>query len=198
MENFNTYNTDPLYLTAEKVISPEAATMLKELVDEKGSRSSWDYNPDCVEFQIANPFSPHKQEPDEKVSKVLPELYSIGESFLRHGNKYFLHNACSMLTGYHGFWVLRYDEGGSFGMHCDWDSGPKGIRPPIVATACVLLDDDFTGGETLFLETVRSEKVIDRTKYGAVMWDGFTQHRIAAITEGKRYALVIHYTGTLK
>lgn len=83
-------------------------------------------------------------------------------------------------------------------MHCDWDSGPNGIRPPIVATACVLLDDNFSGGETLLFDASGEQSIIKRKKGDIIMWDGFTQHKIAQITEGTRYALVIHYTGTIK
>ena len=40
--------------------------------------------------------------------------------------------------------------------------------------------------------------IIEQQKASALVWDGFTQHRVATVTEGVRYALVIHYTGTIK
>ena len=197
MENFKANNFIPPYLSAEKALSPQLATNLIALVEERGEQSSWAYNPYCVELQLANPFSPTQRKNDKKVVEVLPDLFSLGESYMRHGNKFFLNNICELITGHHGFWILKYNEGSHFALHCDWDSGPKGIRPPIVATVCFLLNDDYRGGETTLL-TPTGEVMIKREKLSAMMWDGFTQHKIAPITEGVRYALVIHYTGTIK
>ena len=39
-----------------------------KLVDERGKRSEWSYNPWCLEFQIANPFSKVRTENDEAMS----------------------------------------------------------------------------------------------------------------------------------
>jgi len=198
MESVKTHNSDATYITANKVISDELADKLIALVDERGKRSEWSYNPECLEYQIANPFSKFRTPNDEQVSEVLPDLFGIGESFLRHANWNFKNNACDIVTGHHGFWILKYEEGGYFYPHCDWDSGPNGIRPPIVATACLLLNDDFRGGETILFDSTGNPTIIERERGSAVSWDGFTQHKIAPVTEGTRYALVIHYTGTVK
>jgi len=198
MESVKAHNLEPSYITATDAVSSSLTQALIELVDERGKRSEWSYNPDCLEFQIANPFAKVRQPHDEKVSACLAELFGLGESCLRHLNRCFGNNVCDIVTGHHGFWVLRYDQGGSFDMHCDWDSGPNGIRPPIVATACVLLNDDFSGGETLLFNGVEAQTIIKRSKGDIILWDGFTQHKVAPITEGTRYALVIHYTGTIK
>tara|TARA_R110001583_G_scaffold83769_1_gene220982 strand:+ start:1175 stop:1771 length:597 start_codon:yes stop_codon:yes gene_type:complete len=198
MESVKTNNPEPTYISATNVVSEELAKKLIELVDERGKRSEWSYNPDCTEFQIANPFSKFRSSNDAEIIDVLPELFGLGESFLRHINWSFSNNVCDIATGHHGFWILKYDEGGEFEAHCDWDSGPNGIRPPIVATAGVLLNEGFRGGEMVLFDSKGNPTIIDQQRGSAVVWDGFTQHRVATITEGVRYALVIHYTGTIK
>lgn len=200
MESVNTHNSEPTYISATNSISKETAATLTELVDERGKRSDWSYNPTCFEYQIANPFSKHQAPNDAKVISVLPDLFHLGESCLRHINWNFQNNVCDIATGHHGFWVLRYDQGGEFEAHCDWDSGPNGIRPPIVATAATLLNEGFRGGELVIFNSQGTSSIIESatTKYSTVIWDGFTQHRISPVTEGKRYSLVIHYTGTIK
>tara|TARA_R110000824_G_scaffold240938_1_gene429557 strand:+ start:58 stop:642 length:585 start_codon:yes stop_codon:yes gene_type:complete len=194
MENLVNHNPKEQYLTADNAVSPELAKTLCELVDARGVKSAWTYNPDCLEYQIANPFSKVQRKNDETIISVLPELFSLGESCMRHMNREFTNTVCETLTGHHGFWILKYMEGGGFDWHCDFDSGPNGIRPPISATACVLLNDEFEGGETLLVNA----GILDREKLGVLMWDGFTQHRVAPLTSGVRYALVMHYTGTIK
>lgn len=199
MESVKANNPEPTYITAKNVLTPECAETLMKLVDERGKRSEWSYNPWCLEFQIANPFSKVRTENDEAIVSVLPDLFSVGESFLRHINWNFQNTVSDIATGHHGFWILRYDEGGSFDLHCDWDSGPNGIRPPIVATAAILLNDNFEGGETVILDSTGNEAIIEQQEpLSALVWDGFTQHKIATVTSGSRYALVIHYTGTIK
>ena len=198
MESVELHNLEPAYLLGNKAISEETAQALMELVDERGKTATWDYNPDCIELQIANPFSPLIRENDAKVISLLPDLFALGESCMRRMNQTFTNNVCDIITGHHGFWILKYTKGGGFDMHCDWDSGPNGIRPPIVATACVLLDDDFEGGETVLACPMGENILVPRNKLSIIMWDGFTQHQVAPVTEGTRYALVIHYTGTIK
>jgi predicted 2-oxoglutarate/Fe(II)-dependent dioxygenase YbiX len=198
MQSIKYHNFQPSYIIAEDVISQDVADTLIELVNERGKKSAWSYNPDCSELQIANPFSPITRKNDEKIISILPDLFALGESCMRKMNQMFINNACEIITGHHGFWILKYDEGGQFEEHCDWDSGPNGIRPPVVATVCVLLNEDFSGGETVLSAPQELSVIVPRNKLSIIMWDGFTQHRIAPITEGKRYALVIHYTGTIK
>ena len=198
MESVKTHNSEPTYITAKKVVSDELAKKLIALVDERGKRSEWSYNPDCTEYQIANPFSKIRSPNDEQIVDVLADLFALGESFLRHINWNFKNNICDITTGHHGFWILKYEEGGSFDAHCDWDSGPNGIRPPIVATAAVLLNEGFRGGEMVLFDSTGESSIIEQQKASALVWDGFTQHRVGTITEGVRYALVIHYTGTIK
>jgi len=198
MESVNPHNLEPPYISATEAISVDIASTLIDLVDERGKRSEWSYNPDCMELQIANPFSKFRVKNDEAIISVLPDLFGLAESIMRHMNRFFQNNVCDIITGHHGFWILKYETGGQFDLHCDWDSGPNGIRPPIVATACILLNDDFTGGETLLLTSDAQQTIIPREKLSILMWDGFTQHQVAPVTEGIRYALVIHYTGTIK
>ena len=195
MENLVNHNPEPHYITADNAIPEDVAATLCELVDERGVKSAWHSNPDCIEYQIANPFSKVQRKNDEKIISVLPDLFALGESCMRQLNQEFTDSAYEDLTGYHGFWVLKYFVGGGFDWHCDFDSGPNGIRPPICATACVLLNDNFEGGETILHNY---DRIIERKKLQVLMWDGFTQHKVAPVTEGARYALVMHYTGTIK
>ena len=198
MESVKTHNPEPTYITAKNVVSEELASKLIDLVDERGKRSEWSYNPDCTEYQIANPFSKIRSSNDDQVIDVLPDLFGLGESFLRHINWNFNNTVSDIATGHHGFWILRYDEGGGFDAHCDWDSGPNGIRPPIVATAAVLLNEGFRGGEMVLYDSKGESSIIEQQRGSGLVWDGFTQHMVATVTEGVRYALVIHYTGTIK
>tara|TARA_R110002051_G_C8705567_1_gene495008 strand:- start:1118 stop:1714 length:597 start_codon:yes stop_codon:yes gene_type:complete len=198
MEDVNYNNLEPTYVTAEKVISQELADVLISLVDEKGKKSDWSYNPDCLEYQIANPFSKVRNTTDERVSEFLPELFTLGESFLRSLNVGFQNTICDIVTGYHGFWVLKYLQNGQFEKHCDWDSSYKGISPPIVGTVCIPLNDNYSGGETQIYNNRGVPSMVSRNKLSALVWDGWTQHRIAPITQGERYVLVLHYTGTAK
>mgnify|MGYP003652324495 FL=1 len=46
MEDVNYHNIEATYVTAENVISQELADVLSELVDERGKRSDWSYNPE--------------------------------------------------------------------------------------------------------------------------------------------------------
>lgn len=200
MLNVEVKNPLPTYITATDAVTQETADSLIRLVDERGKHSEWSYNPFCTELQIANPFSRTQTPNDEEIIKVLPELFGLSEGFLRYVNWNLKNTACEVATGHHGFWVLKYGEGGSFESHCDWDSGPNGIRPPIVATAAVMLNDDFEGGETVLFDSTGEEAIIEggREKLSAIVWDGFTQHEVKPVTRGTRYALVIHYTGTVK
>ena len=198
MESVKSYNTKPPYLLGENALSEETAKILIELVEERGKKSTWDYNPDCYEFQIANPFSPYSRQNDDKIISILPDLFALGESCMRKMNHTFTNNVCDIITGHHGFWVLKYGKDSGFEMHCDWYSGPNGIRPPIVATACIVLNDDYEGGETVIECPSEENIVITRNKLSIIMWDGFTQHKVSPITEGTRYALVLHYTGSIK
>lgn len=198
MKNVTGHNLEPSYLTGTQALSKDVMKSLMELVDNKGAKSTWSYNPDCTELQIANPFSVARKN-DAKTISVLPELFALGESCMRQMNRVFTNSAFEYISGHHGFWVLRYDEGGKFDPHCDWDSGPNGIRPPVVATACVMLNDDFEGGETYIIGHDQSTTTKLKREVGdIVMWDGYTEHAISPIKKGTRYVLVIHYTGNIK
>ena len=86
MESVKTNNPEPTYISATDVVSEELATKLIKLVDDRGKRSEWSYNPGCMEYQIANPFSKLRSPNDEQVVEVLPDLFGLGESFLRHSS----------------------------------------------------------------------------------------------------------------
>lgn len=200
MQSVKTHNPQPTYITAKNAITEETAKILIDLVDERGSESDWYSNPYCLEYQIANPYAEDRTKNDDKIIKVLPELFSIGHNVLRHINMGFRNSAFDSALGYHGFWILKYMEGGQFNQHCDYDSGPKGIRPPVIATASILLNDDFTGGETFIFDSHGKQSIMEYSteKYSLKVWDGFTQHKVNPVKSGTRYALVIHYTGEIK
>lgn len=198
MESVEYHNIGPTYTCAKKVVSSELAETLISLVNERGKKSDWDYNPDSLEYQIANPFSAVRAPTDDILNKCLPDLFTLGERFLRVFNSSFQNTICDMVTGYHGFWVLKYSQNGQFEKHCDWDSSYKGISPPVVGTVCILLNDDFRGGETTIFDNQGTSILLNREKYSSLCWDGWTQHKVSAVTEGDRYALVMHYTGIAK
>jgi len=200
MESVKTFNPEPTYIKANQAITPEVAKTLMELVDERGGKSKWFANPKCLEFQIANPFSDKREENDSKIISVLPELFPLGQSLMRHINWGFKNSGFDVVTGYHGFWILKYEEGGQFEPHCDLDSGPNGIRPVIFATASILLNDDFSGGDIILFDSDGKESIIHSTKdkYSVLVWDGTTRHCVKPITQGNRYSLVIHFTGITK
>jgi hypothetical protein len=196
MESVKVYNPEPTFISAKNAITPETAKLLMELVDEKGQISSWYENPKCLEFQIANPFGEERIN-DHRTMALLPELFGLAEKCMRHINASFKNSAFEIATGHHGFWVLRYDTDGQFEKHCDFSSEQKGISPPVVATASILLNNDFDGGDMIVYDSTGNPSMInrDKLKYGLNIWDGFTQHKVTPITSGKRYALIIHYTG---
>jgi len=197
------YNLDPTYLMYKNAVSEETAQTLMDLVDEMGKPTIWDNNPNCIELQIGNPFSKDvywdESSKDPRIIALLPHLRDLGEVFLRQANRHFNNNVCNMVTGNHGFWVMRYNApGGSFDVHSDWAGGPKGINPPIVATAAILLNDNYGGGETRVFNGMLEGSFLEREKYSAVSWDGWTQHQVCPVTEGSRYVCIIHMVGSLK
>jgi len=198
MNDLQNHNLEPSFITAQNAINPEVAKLLMGLVDEEGKISSWNKNPYCKEVQIANPFSKDHSNYPKIQAKVIPSLYMLSESCMRHMNWAFGNTAFDIITGHHGFWVMRYDEGGEFAPHTDWNSTPAGIRPPIIATTITLLNDNFVGGETIFFSGDGSSTIIEREKYSILMMDGFTKHKVTPVLKGQRYALITHYVGNMK
>jgi len=200
MESVKTLNPLPTLIKGKKAISEQVATSLMSLVDERGKTSEWYSNPKCLEYQLANPFALVRGDNDSRIISVLPDLFNLAESIMRHINWGFKNSAFDIATGYHGFWILKYLENGQFEQHCDWDSGPNGIRPPIVATASILLNNEFEGGEIIIYDANGDEAIRDdlKEKYAVTVWDGHTQHKVLPVTKGTRYALIIHYTGISK
>jgi len=199
MESVKVHNPEPTFISAKNAVTEETAKILMELVDERGQTSDWYENPKCLEFQIANPFS-DKRVNDHRTIKVIPELFGIAESCMRHINSSFKNSAFNVALGHHGFWVLKYEESGHFEKHCDFDSGQKGINPTVIATASILLNNDFEGGDLVVYDCIGNPSMInkEKLKYSLNIWDGFTQHKVTPITSGKRYALIMHFTGIEK
>jgi hypothetical protein len=200
MESVKTHNPEPTFISAKNALTPEVAKTLMELVDEKGSVSTWYSNSKCLEYQIANPFREAKDDSDPRIRSVLSDLFFLAESCMRHINWGFKNSAFRYATGYHGFWILKYTEGGEFKIHHDLNSGENGIRPLVVATASILLNDNFSGGELSLYDSDSKEYPLSnhKDKLSLKIWDGFTNHSVSPVTNGTRYSLVIHYTGALK
>jgi hypothetical protein len=190
-------NSKPTYLTVENIISDSLSSKLIELVNERGKESEWSYNPNCLEYQISNPYSRFPIENDEKTSDVFLELFAIGEFLLRKINANFNNSGFDDVTGHHGFWILKYRENGGFDIHCDTaDEG--GIQPPVLATASILLNDEFEGGSIGLVDSRGIPFKANQEINSAIVWDGITNHTVTALTKGFRYVLIIHYVGKLK
>tara|TARA_R110002020_G_scaffold379488_1_gene590693 strand:- start:6055 stop:6654 length:600 start_codon:yes stop_codon:yes gene_type:complete len=196
-QNYTVLNKEPRYITATDIVTPSVAKDLMSLVDDRGCVSEWDENPHTLEYQIANPFSRNERNIDAKDLEVLPELFQVGQSFLRNMNRDLNNTICEVVTGYHGFWIMKYEEGAEFAIHSDWGTSPESIMPPVVATLTVKLNDNYEGGELSHFAGPHSYGV-DIPLYGGAVHDGFTDHKVSKITKGSRYALVIHYTGSIK
>jgi len=199
MESVKIHNPEPTFISAKNAVSPETAKILMELVDERGEVSEWYSNPKCLEFQMANPFKAERPK-DARIISIIPELFALSERCIRHINSNLMNSGFDMVTGHHGFWVLRYECEGNFEKHCDYGTDNSAINPPVVATASILLNDSFEGGEIVVYDCKGNPSMInkDKLKYSLNIWDGFTQHKVMPVTSGKRYTLIIHFTGELK
>lgn len=198
MESVKVHNPEPTFISAKNAVTEETAKILMELVDERGQTSDWYSNPKCLEYQIANPFGVEKLK-DQKVISVIPDLFALAERCMRQINMNLKNSGFDMVTGHHGFWVLRYEAGGEFEKHCDYGTNQKAIDPPVLATASILLNDGFEGGEFVVYDCMGNVSMINKSKlkYSLNLWDGFTQHKVMPINSGKRYVLIIHFTGTM-
>lgn len=197
---FKIHNYSPTYLKANNIITKEVADTLIALVNERGKNTEWSYNPNCLEYQIANPFSPKRNIDDEKIVPILSSLFGIADIGLRHINWGLKNSAFELVTGHHGFWVLRYELGGTFEAHCDQGSDHGSINPTVMATMSILLNDDFEGGDLILYNSNGDPAYVDseKQKYSATIWDGLTYHKATPVTKGYRYVLIIHYVGNPK
>lgn len=191
-------NHKPTYLTIDDVLSSELSEKLIALVNERGAHSKWNDNPNCLEYQVGNPFSGAKLQCDKKVKDVFPELFAISEIILRQINRNFKNSSFQSITGHHGFWILKYEEGGEFSPHCDISHDEGGIQPPVLATASILLNDAFEGGDVVLGDSRGTPFKLERKVRSAAIWDGTTNHAVLPVTKGFRYVLIIHYVGEEK
>ena len=90
---------------------------------------------------------------------------------------------------------MEYEEGGQFEDHVDYSLDDDKYSTAALATLCISLSDpeDYEGGEL-----VLSGKELPQEFLGAYVWDGWTYHRVQPVTKGKRYVLVVHFTGLVK
>lgn len=190
-------NHKPTYLTVGNMVSRKLSSKLIALVDKRGESSKWEFNPNCMEYQIANPYSGIPLENDEEVADVFTDLFAVGEFLLRQINSMFINSAFDEITGHHGFWLLKYKEGGTFDVHCD-TTNQGGIQPPVLATASILLNEQFEGGDIVLIDSRGAPFKVKQVIDSAVVWDGMTHHTVTPVTKGFRYVLIIHYVGKLK
>lgn len=194
---FQLKNPEPTYATVDNIISDDVSKKLIKLVDERGEESEWTYNPNCLEYQIANPYSQTPNTNDERVAEVFLDLYTIGEFLLKQINLNFCNSAFDAVTAHHGFWILKYKEGGSFDIHCDW-THEGGIDPSVLATAAIPLNEDYQGGQVLLVDSQGRPFEVRQKVNSAILWDGLTHHTVRPVTQGFRYVLIIHYVGKIK
>lgn len=84
--------------------------------------------------------------------------------------------------------ILSYGINDGFDKHIDYnpDNGPD-VR---IYTLGVLLNDEFEGGEFIFYD--ETEIQLKKEIGNCYIFDTKTQHEVKKITNGKRYALIIH------
>tara|TARA_R110002020_G_scaffold1459_1_gene6566 strand:+ start:3733 stop:4335 length:603 start_codon:yes stop_codon:yes gene_type:complete len=199
MENVNVLNCEPTIIEASNALSARTATTLIELVDKLGVLVDDSKGSRCYQYQIANPYNKLKSKEDfvtERLNAVLPDLFSLGESCLRHVSWNFTNSPFSEPLGHLGFWVRKHEKGMGTASGSAWER--KQTKPLIVATSYVLLSPAFKGGETRLLDSRGgSEAIQTRSALGVTTWGGFTKYKESPVTDGAKYSLLIHYTGTL-
>jgi hypothetical protein len=199
MENVNVLNCEPTIIEASNALSARTATTLIELVDKLGVLVDDLEGSRCIQYQIANPYNKLKSKEDfvtERLNAVLPDLFSLGESCLRHVAWNFGNSPFTEPLGHLGFWVRKHEKGMGTDACSAWER--KQTKPLIVATSYVLLSPAFEGGETRLLDSQGgSEAIQTRSALGVTTWGGFTRYKESPVTDGAKYSLLIHYTGTL-
>ena len=185
-------NPEPTYVKFIDIITPNLADSLVKLVIEKGILSKYNGNTNCKEYKLPNIFTGNLSK--EEII-LLSKLHSIVERIKEIGNYVFKDSALETIITHAGFWIMEYSEGGSFDEHVDYSLDDDEYSTPALATLVINLNsgDKYKGGE-LFI----SNKLVPSYYNGGYLWDGWTHHKVNPITEGKRYVLVVHFTGLMK
>ncbi len=85
--------------------------------------------------------------------------------------------------------ILRYRPGQEYGAHVDWDGGENGR----VMTALVYLNDDYEGGETLFVKTglkvkgAKGDVLVFHSVTPDGAFDPMSEHAGLPVTDGVKY-----------
>jgi PKHD-type hydroxylase len=86
--------------------------------------------------------------------------------------------------------VARYDAEacGGFDWHADCGDGPVAARRKVTLVAQLSDGADYRGGD-LELNPAGQAVAGDRSRGAAILFPSFTLHRVAPVTEGRRYSL---------
>ena len=185
-------NPAPTYLKISDIVSEEFAQKLISIVQRKGKTTNYATNPNCREYRIANVMIGSMEKED---ILALTALHSIAEPIQNIANEIFKNTALLKIITHAGFWLMEYSEGSEFKEHVDYSLEDDEYSTAALATLCISLSDpeDYEGGELLL-----SGKTLPQEKLGGYVWDGWTYHQVKPVTKGKRYVLVIHFTGLVK
>ena len=185
-------NPAPTYAKFIDLITPELATTLKDLVQDKGIASQYCANANCKEHRLPNVFTGSLSK--EEV-QIISQLHAITEPVKEIANQIFRDSALATIITHAGFWIMEYSEGGTFEEHVDYCLDDDGYSTAALATLAINLseDDTYEGGEMRL-----AKKELFPQYCGAYLWDGWTNHEVKPITQGKRYVLVVHFTGLMK
>jgi len=194
--NISVYNPAPTYIIIDDIITPELAQHMMDVVDVLGTDSNYTGNRNTLERRL-QPYM-HRgfiagTAEDRKEVEIIAELSRITSSLTSYIADVFKNSALDTITGHRGFWLMKYGPGGEFEEHVDWSTDDDKQSTPAVATLCIKLNDEYTGGTTLI-----NGSPIDVPQYGGAIWDGWTYHTAEPVEEGDRYVCVIHFLGTLK
>ena len=180
-------NPEPTYVKLIDIMTPEMATILKDLVQEKGVPSKYNTNVSCKEYRLPNVFTGKLSR--EEV-QIISQLHAITEPVKEIANHVFRDSALGTIITHAGFWIMEYSEGGTFGNHVDYSTDDDEYSTAALATLTISLNDpeEFEGGEIDL-----SGKRVTRPYLGGCLWDGWTYHEVKPVTKGKRYVLVVHF-----
>lgn len=96
--------------------------------------------------------------------------------------------------GFHGIQIARYGTGGHYTWHMDVGSGENSLRKLSISVQ-LSAPEDYDGGELEF-NTVMDKGASHGKKRGsAIFFPSFMDHRVAPVTRGIRWSLVIWLYG---
>lgn len=189
-------NSAPTSIQLENILEQGLADELIALVDERGKKTNYNGNPDTLELRLGGGTVGFLGAgvADSREMQCLTQLQQLTTALLPYIQDAFKNTALETITGHRGFWLMRYGPGGEFTEHVDWSLDEEDDNStPAVATLCVYLNEDYTGGQKFL-----AGQPIDCPALGGEVHDGWTYHRVEPVEEGNRYIVCVHFLGTLK